>query len=79
MVVEEEKNTRIRILLIFSTDGVLHAENIVTGLENFSIQVPVRLTLVLFNVVTYLFNRSFRRFRWISSDLTSSNCGILCC
>ena len=42
MVVEEDKNTRIRILLIFSTDGVPHAENIVTGLENFSIQVPAR-------------------------------------
>ena len=67
MVVEEEKNTRIRILLIFSTDGVPHAENIVTGLENFSIQVPIRLTLVWLNV-TYLLNRSFRRFRWISSD-----------
>ena len=41
MVVEEDKITRIRILLIFSTDGVAHAESIVTGLENFSIQVPV--------------------------------------
>ena len=33
---------RIRILLIFSTDGAQHAENIVTGLENFSIQVTTR-------------------------------------
>ena len=54
MVVEEDKNTRIRILLIFSTDGVPHAENIVTGLENFSIQVPVRHTLVGFYVTIYL-------------------------
>ena len=43
VVVEEDKNTRIRILLIFSTDGVPHAESIVMGLENYSIQVPVRL------------------------------------
>ena len=46
MVVQEERNTRVRmrILLIFSTDGVSHAERIVTGLENFSIQVHVRVS-----------------------------------
>lgn len=36
--VEEKVRHRIRILLIFSSDGAGHAEQIVTGLENFSIQ-----------------------------------------
>ena len=56
MVVQEERNTRVRmrILLIFSTDGVSHAERIVTGLENFSIQVPVMSDFLQYNRVVLL-------------------------
>ena len=68
VVVEEDKNTRIRILLIFSTDGVPHAESIVTGLENFSIQVPVRLIYSNIIVCCYM--------KYIY--LCSVQCAVLC-
>ena len=83
MVVQEERNTRVRmrILLIFSTDGVSHAERIVTGLENFSIQVPVMSDCLQYDRVVLLkyILRSSPQSRWISSDSTSWNCGTLCC
>ena len=47
--VEEKVRHRIRILLIFSSDGACHAEQIVTGLENFSIQVSTALNYTLRN------------------------------